>query len=129
MLFLVNKLRPIGLYVLILSTITGCISSTRLNSSDPTATIISSSTGQSETGTLVYRDRKPFFGSVEIKIEKPGCKSAFYEISKRGDFSVESFLTGLYTFGFGWLWITNYLPEYHLNYNCEKISAPAKASK
>lgn len=106
--------------------LTGCISTTRLNSSDPEATVVSPEMGASEIGTLVHRDRKMFFATTEIKIEKAGCKTAYYEIKKNDEFAVEGFLGGFYTFGIGWLWITNYLPEYNLNFKCEKAAANEK---
>lgn len=119
---ILKNLQKFILFLVILAQFTSCITTTRFNSTDPEATVISLSGGESEVGSLVYRDRKTFFGSAEIKIEKAGCKSAIYEIAKRDDFGIEGFLTGFFTFGIGWLWTTTYLPEYNLNYSCIKVA-------
>ena len=127
-----NKTRDTFLRVLLSSfTLSGCISSTTIHSSDPTAEIYLVETGAHKIGQIESSDRKPMWGHLEVEIRKAGCASKSYRISKFDDFYTESFLSmlviGSYAAygGAAWAgllpapWLTKYRDDYTLEYTCE----------
>lgn len=100
--------------------LSGCISHTVLKSTDADATIKVLNFENQEKGRLDYKDRQPIWGGADIVIQKEGCKPQKYRINKTDEFSPEGFFIGFITYGFGFFWIGTYLPNYTLDFKCEK---------
>lgn len=122
-MFLNRLLAPVrGLLILafsLMALLSACQSKTDFRSSDPDATLVLED-GREFKGDIVYRDRKPAWGVAKVEIKKDGCETRHYEISKFDDFSLKNFLIAGITYGAGLIWITEYRPEYTLQFDCVK---------
>jgi hypothetical protein len=95
-----------------------CVSNTTLVSSDPDAEIVVDN--QKQRGMLYYGDRKPFWGSTDISIQKKDCETKYYKLDKADDASLWMLAAAPITYGVSLLWIADYRPQYTFAFTCNK---------
>jgi hypothetical protein len=102
--------------LLILSIFSSCSSSTIIRTGMPDAKIFINDQYYG-TESAVYTDMKVSFLTSKIKVEKEGCQTMSYVLTKNDRFDYMALLGGLLMV-VPLVWIMKYRPVYHLNYTC-----------
>lgn len=108
-------------YLLVLIVaITGCSSTTVIESSDPESRIYVNGEYLG-TGQAVYSDQKVAFSKNRVEIRKDGCAPERHSFRRSEEADPGAIIGGLFlTFPF--LWVTEYKPHRAYEFHCDTAS-------
>jgi hypothetical protein len=112
-----NVLKNTSAWLLILTTLVSCSSTTIIRSSDSAARIYVDGEFRGK-GSAVWSDQKIVGSSTDVKIQKAGCEPVYYNFSRNEQFDAGACAGGVFVI-FPFIWIMRYKPEHYFEYSCK----------
>lgn len=107
-----------GLIAAALLVVTGCSSTTSIQSSDPEASIYVDGEYKGK-GAAVHTDTKIVGASTGVMIKKDGCVPQSFTFSRSEEFDVGACIGGAFVL-VPFLWVMKYKPSHYYEYECRK---------
>jgi hypothetical protein len=105
---------------LVIGALVACSSTTVIRSSDPEAKIYAD--GQLlGTGQATYSDTKIVGSTTQVSLQKEGCQTRNYVLSRSESFDVGACIGGVFVYA-PFLWIMGYNGQHNYDFNCETIA-------